>query len=101
MAACDVRASVWYMVGIPTPEGTKSKVIWTADSHRVALLAVGNERIVIDLQDNIRNTVNVGETEATAASWSTKLTLPMEGKCLEVSGEGSTKVSHHEWDRAR
>ena len=62
MAARDVPASIWHVVSIQHPEGTKSKVICTTDSHRVALLAVGNERIVIHLEDNISNTVNVGET---------------------------------------
>ena len=62
MAAHDVPASIWHVVSIQHPEHTKSKVIWTDHSHRVALLAVGNERIDIHLQDNIPNTVNVGET---------------------------------------
>ena len=50
------------MVSIQHLEGTKSKGFCTTDSNRVALLAVGNERIDIHLQDNISNTVNVGET---------------------------------------
>ena len=50
------------MVNIQHSEGTKSKVIYTTNSHRVALLVVENERIVIDLQDNISNNVNVKET---------------------------------------
>ena len=62
MAARDVPASIWYVVSIQHPEGTKSKVICTTDSHRLALLAIENERIIIDLQDNSSNTVDVGET---------------------------------------
>ena len=49
------------MVSIHNPEGTKSKVIYTTDSHRVALLAVGNERTVVHFQDNISRIVDVGE----------------------------------------
>ena len=49
------------MVSIHNPEGTESKVIYTTDSHRVALLAVGNERTVVHFQDNISRIVDVGE----------------------------------------
>ena len=49
------------MVCIQHPEGTESKVIYTAHPHRVALLAVGNGRTVVHLEDDISGIVNVGE----------------------------------------
>ena len=62
VAACDAPASIWHVVSIQPPEGTRSKVLFTTDSPRVALLIIGNERIIIHFQDNVAKTVNVGET---------------------------------------
>ena len=48
------------MICIQHPEGAKSKAIHTAESHRVPLLALGNNTLV-HLQDDIPCIVNEAE----------------------------------------
>ena len=100
MAACDIPASIWYVVSIHNPEGTKSKVIYTTDPHRVALLAVGNERTVVHFQDNISRIVDVGEIGRDGVVVIDKVDITY-GRSMDHGLGGPTKDSHREWGRAR
>ena len=60
MTLHDIPATIRRVNCIQHPEGTKSKAILTADSHRVPFLAVRNGRFV-HLQDDIPHIVNEAE----------------------------------------
>ena len=61
MTLHDIPATIRCVKCIQHPEGAKSKAILTADPHRVPFLAVGNERTVVHLQDDIPQIVNEAE----------------------------------------
>lgn len=62
MALRDIPATIRRVICIHHPEGAKFKTIVTADSHGVPLLAVGNVRSVVHLQDNMARIVNIAKT---------------------------------------
>ena len=57
----DIPATIRGVICIQHPEGPKIKAVITANSHRVPFLAVGNERIVVHLQDDMPRIVNEAE----------------------------------------
>ena len=61
MALHDIPATIRHVICIQHPEGAKFKAIHTTDSHRFALLAVRNRRVIVHLEDDMPCIVDVAE----------------------------------------